>query len=134
MTIFIIFTVVAIATILEFKWWGWKVKDCTVSSEGIAIKVVLLCGSEMLGKVRGWVSLSVFVAVEFFFPFSFTTVGNFQEFSISMYHRQMCTGSIAGEASSLTFQPSHWNCNLKKENLYICIPLLRDTYTVLFPV
>lgn len=35
---FIIFTVVAIATVLEFRWRGWKVKDCTVSSEGTAIK------------------------------------------------------------------------------------------------
>lgn len=68
------------------------VDACIIPPEGIAIKNCPMGarGSEMQGEGRGWVSLSVFVAVGcFFLPFFSTTVGNFQQFSISMCHRHI---------------------------------------------
>lgn len=113
-----------------------------------------VCGSAMQGKGRGWVSLGVFVVVRCFpLPFSSTTVGNFQQFSISMCHRQMRKYSWWGFLLFPSASPL--NCNLKCLNLYICsstflsqrqdsftvfyirsmlCSLLMDTYTPFFPV
>lgn len=73
----------------------------------------------MKGKGRGWVSLSVCIVVRcFFLPFSSTTVENFQQFSISMCHRQMRKYSWWGFLPFPSASPL--NCNLKYLNLYIC--------------